>query len=192
MASYPDHLPTFLPTTAAHTSARDLRLLYDRLAPAIHRFLRDVLRDDALASDATQETFVRAFANAEVLADPERARPWLFGVARNVSLELRRARFRRSRIITEAPDAVRERAPAPRACPEGACIEREEVALLDRALGELSEDRRAILVLRLDHELSYEEIATAMGFSLAKVKVELHRARELLRTTLEAFERGAR
>lgn len=191
MASYPDILPTFLPTAAADPTARDLRLLYERLAPAIHRFLRDLLRDDALASDATQETFIRAFRNAELLADPSRARPWLFGVARNVSLELRRARFRRSRVITDASDVVRERAPAPHACPEGACIEREEVELLDRALGELSEDRRAMLVLRLDHDLSYEEIATAMGFSLAKVKVELHRARELLRAHVEA-ERGDR
>ncbi len=192
MASYPDHLPTFFESAAPDATARDLRLLYDRLAPAIHRFLRDVLRDDALAADATQETFVRAFANPQVLADPERARPWLFGVARNVSLELRRARLRRSRVITEAPDAVRERAPSPHGCPEGACIEREEVALLDRALGELSEDRRAMLVLRLDHELSYEEIATAMGFSLAKVKVELHRARELLRAKLEEHAGGDR
>lgn len=61
--------------------------LYERQAPRIHRFLRDLLGDAALAADATQETFARAYQrHRDVLRDEERAVPWLFGVARNVSL----------------------------------------------------------------------------------------------------------
>jgi RNA polymerase sigma-70 factor (ECF subfamily) len=62
--------------------------------------------------------------------------------------------------------------------------------VIHRALGRLSEERRAMLLLRLDHGLAYEEIASLMGFSLAKVKVEIHRARQILREELEAYRGG--
>jgi RNA polymerase sigma-70 factor (ECF subfamily) len=181
----------------AHLRARrELSALYATLAPPIHRFLRDLLRDEALAADATQETFVRAFARLDVLrdlvSDPTRARPWLFGVARNVSLELRRARHRMDRVMTPSTDAIDARAEAPRSSPEGACLERESARIIDRALAQLSEDRRSVLLLRLDHDLAYDDIAKAMGWSLAKVKVELHRAREVLRSVMDDYERGAR
>ena len=52
------------------------------------------------------------------------------------------------------------------------------------------QERRAILLLRLDHGLAYEEIAAALGLSLAKVKVEIHRGRQILRDELEGYEGG--
>ena len=54
----------------------------------------------------------------------------------------------------------------------------------DVALGELSTHRRAALVLRLDHGLAYEEIATLMGWTLPMVKNEIHRARLKLREAM--------
>jgi RNA polymerase sigma-70 factor, ECF subfamily len=44
-----------------------------------------------------------------------------------------------------------------------------------------------MLLLRLDHDFSYEQIAELMGFSLAKVKVEIHRARIVLREAIEKY-----
>ena len=52
------------------------------------------------------------------------------------------------------------------------------------ALGELREERRAALLLRIDHGLAYEDIAQVMGWSLPKVKNEIHRARLKLRERL--------
>jgi RNA polymerase sigma-70 factor (ECF subfamily) len=162
--------------------------LYEHHAPRIHRFLRDLLGDGALAWDATQETFARAFRlHREILADRARAVPWLFGIARNVSLEMRKARARCDRVMT-----ARDVEHAVDASPESELLGREAARVIARALAKLSEDRRAMLLLRLDHDLSYEDIATLMGFSLAKVKVEIHRAREVLRETLEEYRRGAR
>ena len=175
-----------------------LAALYAAHAPAILRFLADLLGDHAAAADATQETFVRAFRRLSTLRDAERMRSWLFGIARNVSLEHRKARRRRARVLVlDEPRASHESADDDPArggpdgrTPEAALLGREAAFVIESALGRLSEDRRAMLLLRLDHGLAYEEIAGLMGFTLAKVKVEIHRARQVLRAELEAYRGG--
>jgi len=164
--------------------------LYARHGGRILRFLRDLLGDAALATDATQETFVRAFRQKDTFDASRSVAPWLFGIARNVSLELRRARYRARRVVADGNEEGD--APEPRclACPERELLGREALRVVGAAMDRLSEDRRAMLLLRLDHALAYEEIATTMGFSVAKVKVEIFRAREILRETMADYERG--
>jgi RNA polymerase sigma-70 factor (ECF subfamily) len=164
--------------------------MYGELAPRVHRFLRDLLGDAALASDATQETFVRAFRRVDGLPRSTRLVPWVFGVARFVALEMRKARGRGRRIIDDGvtPD---DRAMDTRArTPEDVLLDREAVTVVERALLRLPEDRRAALLLRCDHGLAYDEIAPLMGWSLPKVKVEIFRAREVLREALEEYRGG--
>jgi RNA polymerase sigma-70 factor, ECF subfamily len=181
------------PAQAASTREYDraaLAALYQQHAPSIHRFLRDLLGDGALAADGTQETFVRAFRRIGTLDDRTHIGAWLFGIARNVSRELRKARTRAGRtFVAETADTD---PPTPwHDSPEGELLDREALGVVDGALARLSEDRRAVLVLRLDHGLAYEQIAETMGWTLAKVKVEIFRAREQLRAALQVYEGGA-
>src|SRR4051794_21054182 len=67
------------------------RALFDLHAPAVHRFLAELLGSVVQADEGTQETFVRAYDRLAGLRAMERVRPWLLGIARNVSLELRRS-----------------------------------------------------------------------------------------------------
>jgi RNA polymerase sigma-70 factor (ECF subfamily) len=169
--------------------------LYAAHGARIHRFLGDLLGDRALAADATQETFVRAFRQRDAFDEARAIAPWLFGIARNVSLEMRRARHRARRVICPTverdDDGYRpEQRDAACGSPENQLLGREALRVVESAVERLSEDRRAMLLLRLDHELSYEEIAGLMGFSVAKVKVEIFRAREILRETMADYERG--
>jgi len=189
--------PAPVQAPAAEPAARPaatLEALYTAHARPIHRFLCDLLGDAAAAADATQETFVRAFRRLHTLETPERPAPWLFGIARHVSLEHRRARRRRRQVLDEGASASWEERPAPGAprSPEDALIDREALGVLAGALDQLGEDRRAALLLRLDHGLSYGEIAQLMGWSLPKVKVEIHRARQELRAEFSRYEGGAR
>lgn len=163
-----------------------LRTIYERYAPAVRRFVRDMLRDAPAADDALQDTFVRVFQRISALDEPERLAGWIFGIARRVCLEHRRHQHRRQR-NTEVAAADFD-APDSGATPEAIYFGAQAAALLDRAVDRLEPDRRAILLLRCDHQLSYDEIATAMGFSLAKVKVELHRARLALRAVIKGME----
>ncbi|MBL8741128.1 MAG: RNA polymerase sigma factor [Myxococcales bacterium] len=156
-----------------------MRLVYERYAPAVRRFIRDMLRDGQAADDALQDTFIRVTQGIGSLDEPEHLAGWIFGIARRVCFEHRRHRTRRQR-NTELTAADFEAADSS-ATPEALYFGSRAAEKLDRAVDRLEPDRRAILLLRCDHQLSYEEIATAMGFSLSKVKVELHRARLALR-----------
>jgi len=164
--------------------------IYGELAPRVHRFLRDMLGDAALASDATQETFVRAFRRVDDLPRATRLVPWIFGVARLVAFEARKARGRVRRVIDDGVAADDRAVDTRGRSPEQTLLDREAVTVVERALGLLPDERRAVLLLRCDHGLSYDEIAPLMGWSLAKVKIEIFRAREVLRATLLAYRRG--
>lgn len=174
-------------TGATARDHAELTRLYEEHGARIHRFLRDLLGDAALAADATQETFTRAYRQLATFREGAAVAPWLFGIARNVSLEVRRARMRAARIMLPVSAEHPVDPPGP-GCPEKDLLAREALHVVDTALSALSDDRRAMLLLRLDHGLAYEEIASMMGFSLAKVKVEIFRAREALRSVMSAYE----
>jgi RNA polymerase sigma-70 factor, ECF subfamily len=171
-----------------------LRAIYTQHAPCIHRFLRDLLGDEALACDATQETFARAFRRLDTLRAIDRIAPWLFGIARNVCLEQRKARRRHGRWSGPAapraevePDTGED---ADAITPEVMLLGREAARVVGETLSRMSEDRRTVLLLRIDHALAYDDIAELMGWSLAKVKVEIHRARLELRAQLAKYQGG--
>jgi RNA polymerase sigma-70 factor (ECF subfamily) len=187
-----------VPSRARARSGEDaFRAVFDRYVGNVYGFLRDLLGDETAADEGTQEVFLRAYDRLASLREPERVLPWLLGIARNVSLEQHRAR-RRNAVVAlpeeDGADALSEDALVDEALhalsPESLLLGRETEALVSRALLALPEDRRAALLLRIDHGLSYDEIAQLMGWSLAKVKVELHRARGVLRARLAELHGG--
>lgn len=165
------------------------RMLVERLGPAVRRYLCDVLGDVAAADEATQETFVRAHARLGTVRSAARLRSWLFGIAHRVFLEQCRVRraARGHTALSEAESEAVDIAPSP----ELELLGREADAVLASALGRLTEERRSALLLRLDHDLSYESIAEEMEWPLAKVKNEIHRARLQLRAHLARYIGGA-
>ncbi len=170
---------------ARRQDADAFRAIFDLHAPSIFRFLVDLLGDGGDADEGTQETFVRAYDRLHSLRDSERLLPWLLGIARNVSLEHRRSRRRLVALASnEADEAELAELPVDAFTPESLLLSREELARVGAALGQLSEGRRAALLLRFDHGLPYEEIAGVLGWSLSKAKVEVHRARIQLRGAL--------
>jgi RNA polymerase sigma-70 factor (ECF subfamily) len=163
------------------------RAIYERQVGSVRRFLRDLLGDSAAADEATQETFVRAFLRIHTIREDEKLVPWLLGIARHVSKEHRRifarailgglfreglfrAAVQRENPVTESPETV--------------VLRRESTDALTLALAQISEKRRAALLLRVDHGLSCAEVAKVMGWSIPKVKVELYRTRWQLRGLL--------
>lgn len=171
------------------------------IAP-VRRFCRDLLRDPSAGDEAAQETFVRAHGRLGSLREPALLSSWLLGIARLVTLEQRRrSQWLRplawvgGRGSEDEPDALAGFGEASgssnlsgsAASPEAALLEKEADRALESALATLSEGRRAALLLRLDHGLGYPEIGEALGWSLAKVKNEIHRARLQLREQLAGY-----
>lgn len=157
------------------------RALFERHVVSVHRFLRDLLREAHAADDATQESFARAHAQLDKLSEHGRFKPWILGIARNVAFEARRVRVHEQLEDDDdsLPDAV-----IPSPTPEAALLDRELEGRFLEALGLLSAKRRAALLMRVDHGLSYEEIAQSFGWSIPTVKNEIHRARLKLRLAL--------
>jgi RNA polymerase sigma-70 factor (ECF subfamily) len=168
-------------------NGKAFRVIFDREAPGVRRFLGDLLRDDAAADEGTQETFVRAHLRLTTLEEPEKLQSWLFGIARMVFLEHLRRKRRDAPMPEDAGPMRVDSAPTP----EAALLSGEADKVLDGALADLSAERRAALLMRLDHGLAYGDIATAMGWTLQKVKNEIHRARLQLRERLASYLEGA-
>jgi RNA polymerase sigma-70 factor, ECF subfamily len=164
------------------------RVIFERHAPAVRRFLGDLFRDAPAADEATQETFVRAHSRIRSLEEGDRLSSWLLGIARRVFLEQLRKRRRDPEPLPEEEPHEVDTAETP----EAALLSGEADRVLDGALVTLSEERRAALLLRIDHGLGYGEIAEAMGWTLQKVKNEIHRARLHLRGELATYLAGVR
>lgn len=145
-----------------------LETLYRQHAQAVFRFAYGLCRSRAEAEDIVSETFARLATRAHAIKDVT-ARAYLLTVARNIFLDTKRKSARDARALAEmehdAPDTAEQ--------PD----DRERLAKALKALGALPEGERAALLLRLDHGMSYEEIAVALNISLAAAKVRVHRAR---------------
>ena len=84
------------------------RFLFERHAVEVHRFLRRLLDDHESAEDAVQETFVRVHRGLDGFDEARPLRPWLFSVARNVAIDMVRARLKRPKPVALAEDPVGE------------------------------------------------------------------------------------
>jgi RNA polymerase sigma-70 factor (ECF subfamily) len=136
------------------------------------------------AQDAAQEVFIRAFRSIADFRGDARLSTWLYAITSRVCLSRlgsggRRRMHEGEEVLARLPDG---------APPPGETIERSELeAALRRAIGELPEDRRIVVLLRDIEGLAYEEIARALALPVGTVRSRLHRARLDLRDKLEAF-----
>jgi RNA polymerase sigma-70 factor (ECF subfamily) len=146
----------------------DLEALYRQHALAVFRFALGLCRNRTEAEDIVSETFARVVTRAHKI-ESTTARAYLLAVARNVFLDSKRRSARDARLHRE----MEHEPPNPTSEPE----DRDRLANALKALGALPEGERAALLLRLDHGLSYEEIAATLGISVAAAKVRVHRAR---------------
>lgn len=156
--------------------------LFDRHAPAIHRYVARRL-GDSLADDVVAETFLAAFRRRGRYDDGRvDARPWLFGIAANVIGRHRRAEIRLYRALARTGvDRVAESHTERVDARVAAASLNKEIAV---ALAALSAGDRDVLLLIAWADLSYEEVAEALGIPIGTVRSRLHRARRKVREAL--------
>jgi len=138
-------------------------------------------RSPALADDILSETFLVAWRRIDDV--PEDERPWLFGVARHVRLNLQRSSLRQQ--------AVAERLTGQITSSVSAEPDRSGDAV-SHALSVLSERDREILLLQAWEGLNRREIAAVLDCSVANVSVRVHRARKRFTDVLAADPRVSR
>lgn len=128
------------------------------------------------AEDAAQETFWRAYRNLQRY-DPSRSFiTWLLSIAAHYCIDQQRRRRLPTIELDELLD-MENFTPDPGPGPENDVTEKEEVEEIQQHLAQLNPNDRAILILRYFHELSEDELCTALSISKSAVKSRLHRAR---------------
>ena len=154
--------------------------LYASHHAEIYAYLARMLRDDELAADLTQETFVKAFRAFDTLEDHNRARAWLYQIAGRTALD----ELRRRKIIRFVPWTGESRGSASSA--EDQVLRLRLSADLERALLRMPPRQRQALLLSELHDLTGLELADALGVSHVAARALLTRGRESLRQALAA------
>ena len=175
-----------LVTRVCQGDADAFRLIFERYSRPVISFIYDMVNDRALAEELTQETFVRAFRAMHTMRPETKLSTWLFGIARNVARESLRARARANSHVNLADKSVMDLSDDKPVPVEG-LLSKELNDLIRRSLAALDEDKRLVFTLKVLHQCSYEEIAAITGFSLAKLKTDLHRARAEMRKKISPY-----
>ena len=172
--------------------------IYDQYYARVRKFILALVKDEWVADDLIQETFLRVQQNIGSLKDPSKLSSWIFRIAYNLCQDhFRQSKRSRKeeRIDQEETEDFKEAL-----IQRGPDIQKE---LEQRQMGEcvqnqinlLPESLRTVLVLFDIMEFSHQEIADILGITVKNVKVRLHRARKKLKPILEekcSFERDER
>jgi len=182
--------PAELMARARRGDGESFRVLFERYTRPVISFIFYMVGRRALAEELAQETFLRAFRNLGTLRDEAKLSTWLFGIARNVAREELRTRGREPQACVELDDPAAAGLRDVQPSPSSRLYGKELGAAVGAALGALDEDKRTVFVLKFYHGRSYEEIAAVTGFSHAKVRNDLHRARAEMRRRLKPYAGG--
>lgn len=157
-------------------SAEDVRRLYDQHGPALVAYARGFVPDAAAAEDVVHQVFLHLLS-AE-LTKPDMPVGYVYRAVRNTALNARRSS---SRLAPLDPQSSVFRH-------QGG---NQEAALaLEKALGELPEEQREVMVMRVWSGLTLEEIAASVDAPLNTIASRYRYALEKLRVKLRPYERS--
>lgn len=157
----------------------DLIQLVDPLIPAMRRYARALTHDHAAADDLVQDALERAISRWGQRRRDGDARTWLFAILHNLAISRLRQAARRGRHVTLDDADV-----ATLSTPAGQEHGVRHGELL-RALDQLPEEQRSVLLLVSVEDLTYAQAAEVLGAPVGTVMSRLSRGRERLRRIME-------
>lgn len=166
---------------SARGSREAFSALVQRHQNVVYSICYRTVGDPLEAEDLAQETFLRLYRALGAFRRGARLRPWLRKIAVNVCLDALRKRKDTTLSLDERSEGA-FMAPTPHGetLPEEAFLAREAEARVQQALLQLPGDYRVALVLRYLEELSYQEVADALGVPLSTVETRIFRAKKML------------
>ena len=179
--------------------AGERHLFHELIRPserAIYFLLFSLLRNEAEAEDAAQETAIKVYLNLKNFRGDSQFRTWVLSIARNEGLgRLRKLGTRREDSLdAETDEQTGDYTPAIltswREIPSEALERKELGGLLRGAIEALPGIYRNVVLLRDIEEMDIRETAAALGITEGAVKVRLHRARALLQRNLAPRLKG--
>lgn len=163
-------------------------LLLRRYETFVFRIAYDVLRTEDDAADAAQDAFLKLWRGAAGWRGDCEVKTWIYRVAKTAALD--RARSRTLRVTVPLEDAAETADISP--TPEEEFERRERIITVRKAIEELPDAHREVIVMRELCDMSYREISEAAGIDMGTVKSRISRARaelyEILKEKLEITE----
>jgi RNA polymerase sigma-70 factor (ECF subfamily) len=161
---------------ACDGSGTAVRALYERYSPRVYAVVRRIAGDDDLAKDYAQEAWIRAIRALPTFRGDARFSTWLHRIAVNSALQALRKTDTRSK--REAP------------MPENVAVDQVEGdtllgSLLERAMDQLPDGMRQVLILHDVEGYTHEEIGEVLGVSAGTSKSQLFKARSKMRELLK-------
>jgi RNA polymerase sigma-70 factor (ECF subfamily) len=152
-----------------------LELLFDRHHRALYRYFLHLTSDRTASEDLVQDVFFRILKYRQSYQPETSFRAWMYQIGRNVYIDQAGKRKNEVSLPDDSGDFSSREMP-----PDRQYQNKEEAALLHRALAALPREKREVLVMSRFLELRYEEIASVLKCEVGTVKVRVYRAlREL-------------
>ena len=161
-------------------NANAYRVVVDRYQRPIYNLMLRMSGSEAEALDLSQEAFIKAYQNITKFNGCARFFPWLYSISMNVAHDyLRRKKIAPVSYEAEPEEEVGDYTEES----EKMCL-RLDAARLNAAVLKLPEDYREAVMLRYHHELSFQEVADALGLTLSGAKMRVSRGLGRLRLML--------
>jgi len=160
--------------------------IYERYSGRIYNFAFRFLRNSEAAEDAVQEVFVKMMKHASQFHGDAKLSTWLFSITANWCRDY----LRKADNKAKEADDVLITLPSPEQGADRDLEQRENEALVRKALATLTPEQREAILLSRYQGLSYAEIAQIAGCSEGAVKTRGFRAMETLKKALSGEGRG--
>jgi len=161
--------------------AEPFALLFDRYQRRLFEFFYRFSGDSASSEDLVQEVFLRMLKYRNSFRADSDFRPWMYQIARSVRID----RFNAQREERSLPESAADTLQSRSSGPFQYLMNAERLSALQKALLELPEEKRELLILARFQELKYEEIGSLLEVGTGTIKVRVHRAMLELREILQ-------
>lgn len=144
--------------------------------------------DYHLSQDLTQETFIKAFKSIKSFNGKSKISTWLYRIAVNLTIDHKRKKCVQ---VEQAGNDIDTNKPETKICsdPDSQCQKKAVKDILFEAIHKLPDQQREVFILREINGCSTKEVAEILGVTSELVKWRLHKARSVLKKTLESNTR---
>ncbi len=161
-------------------------ILHRRYAGKVYSKCLSMLKDEALANDATQEIFVKLLTNLWKFQGRSKFSTWVYSITYNYCIDFLRRRKKRNNLfadeLDDPPDMAEEDVP-------DEFLLQMEIKQLREVLKNLPDDDKAVLLMKYQSEMSIKEIAELLNKTESAVKMKIKRAKvKAKRLRSEMFE----
>ena len=178
-------------TLIAHGEKDALEVFYNRYAPSVFSLARYMLKESALAEEATQDIFLNLWLKASSY-NPQRGTPraWFMSIAHHRIIDVIKARIRSTKSTNQVPHELLDVHPSSEVSTEDIVQQNLDRERILAALSDLPEGQREVVVLAYFEGYSQSEIASKLDQPLGTVKTRVRLAMQKLRAVLNNHLEG--